>query len=51
MSVAQIVSLFDRAEAKGPDAIGELFWQIHAQPRPAPAWTLEADLRPWAEPF
>jgi len=29
------------------DAIAELFWQLHAQPRSA--WTFEADLRPWAE--
>ena len=32
-----------------PDAIAELFWQLHAQPRSA--WTFEADLRPWAEKF
>jgi NAD(P)-dependent dehydrogenase (short-subunit alcohol dehydrogenase family) len=31
------------------DAIAELFWQIHSQPRSA--WTFEADLRPWAERF
>jgi NAD(P)-dependent dehydrogenase (short-subunit alcohol dehydrogenase family) len=31
------------------DAIAELFWQIHAQPRSA--WTFEADLRPYAEKF
>lgn len=31
------------------DAIAELFFQIHAQPRSA--WTFEADLRPWAEQF
>ena len=31
------------------DAIAELFWQFHAQPRSA--WTFEADLRPWAEKF
>jgi NAD(P)-dependent dehydrogenase (short-subunit alcohol dehydrogenase family) len=31
------------------DAIAELFWQMHAQPRSA--WTFEADLRPWAEKF
>jgi hypothetical protein len=39
-------------EAEGmlaTDAIAELFWQIHAQPRSA--WTFEADLRPWAEKF
>ena len=33
----------------GTDAIAELFWQLHAQPRSA--WTFEADLRPWAEKF
>jgi NAD(P)-dependent dehydrogenase (short-subunit alcohol dehydrogenase family) len=32
-----------------PDAIAELYWQIHAQPRSA--WTFEADLRPAAEKF
>ena len=32
-----------------PDAIAELYWQIHRQPRVA--WTFEADLRPWAEPW
>ena len=32
-----------------PDAIAETYWQIHCQPRSA--WTHEADLRPWAEPF
>jgi NAD(P)-dependent dehydrogenase (short-subunit alcohol dehydrogenase family) len=31
------------------DAIAELFWQLHRQPRSA--WTFEADLRPWAEKF
>ena len=31
------------------DAIAELFWQIHTQPRSA--WTFEADVRPWAEKF
>ena len=31
------------------DAIAELFWQLHAQPRSA--WTFEADLRPWTERF
>lgn len=31
------------------DAIAEMFWQLHAQPRTA--WTFEADLRPWAEKF
>ena len=32
-----------------PEAIAELFFQIHAQPRSA--WTLEADLRPYGEKF
>jgi NAD(P)-dependent dehydrogenase (short-subunit alcohol dehydrogenase family) len=31
------------------DAIAELYWQVHSQPRSA--WTFEADLRPWAEKF
>lgn len=31
------------------DAIAEVFWQLHVQPRSA--WTFEADLRPWAEKF
>lgn len=35
--------------ALNPDAIAETYWQIHGQPRSA--WTHEADLRPWAEPF
>ncbi len=45
----------ERAQALGeegmlaPDAIAELFCQIHLQPRSA--WTFEADLRPWAEKF
>lgn len=30
-----------------PDAIAEMYWQIHQQPRAA--WTFETDLRPWAE--
>jgi len=32
-----------------PDAIAEVFWQIHAQPRSA--WSFETDLRPWSEKF
>ena len=32
-----------------PDAIADLYWQLHAQPRSA--WTFEADLRPWSEKF
>jgi NAD(P)-dependent dehydrogenase (short-subunit alcohol dehydrogenase family) len=31
------------------DAIAELYWQLHVQPRSA--WTFEADMRPWAEKF
>ena len=31
------------------DAIAEVFWQIHSQPRSA--WSFETDLRPWAEKF
>lgn len=31
------------------DAIAELYWQLHAQPRSA--WTFEADLRPSVEKF
>jgi len=33
----------------GTDAIAELYWQLHSQPRSA--WTFEADLRPWGEKF
>lgn len=33
----------------GTEAIAELYYQMHAQPRSA--WTFEADLRPWAEKF
>ncbi|MYN13495.1 SDR family NAD(P)-dependent oxidoreductase [Pusillimonas sp. TS35] len=32
-----------------PDSIAEAYWQIHMQPRNA--WTHEADLRPWLEPW
>ena len=32
-----------------PDAIAEMYYQLHLQPRSA--WTLELDLRPWAEKF
>jgi hypothetical protein len=45
----------ERVKDLGPDAmlatdaIAELYYQIHAQPRSA--WTFEADLRPWAEKF
>ncbi len=30
-----------------PDAIAEMYWQLHMQPRSA--WTFELDLRPWIE--
>ncbi|MEJ0024478.1 MAG: SDR family NAD(P)-dependent oxidoreductase [Rhizomicrobium sp.] len=42
-------------EQRGPDglldidAIAETYWVLHHQHRSA--WTLELDLRPWAEPF
>jgi NAD(P)-dependent dehydrogenase (short-subunit alcohol dehydrogenase family) len=32
-----------------PDAVAEMYYQLHAQPRSA--WTLELDLRPWSEKF
>lgn len=32
-----------------PEAIAEVYWQIHRQPRSA--WTHELDLRPFKEPF
>jgi hypothetical protein len=31
------------------DAIAEAYWFLHHQQRSA--WTLELDLRPWAESF
>jgi NAD(P)-dependent dehydrogenase (short-subunit alcohol dehydrogenase family) len=43
------------AEQRGPDgmlsieAIADTYWVLHTQHRSA--WTLEIDLRPWAEPF
>ncbi len=45
----------ERVKDLGPDAmlatdaIAELYYQIHAQPRSA--WTMEADLRPYGEKF
>jgi len=42
-------------EQRGPDgmlnieAIADMYWMLHNQHRSA--WTLELDLRPWAEPF
>jgi NAD(P)-dependent dehydrogenase (short-subunit alcohol dehydrogenase family) len=32
-----------------PEAIAEMYYQLHRQPRSA--WTLELDLRPWSEKF
>jgi len=32
-----------------PDAIAEMYYQLHVQPKSA--WTLELDLRPWVETF
>lgn len=32
-----------------PDDIAATYWSLHAQPRSA--WTFEADLRPWLEPW
>lgn len=32
-----------------PEAIAEIYWQLHRQPRSA--WTHELDLRPWSEPW
>ena len=31
------------------EAIAQAYWQPHGRRRSA--WTLEADLRPWGEPF
>lgn len=52
----RFLSKFPGEQAKrGPDgllqidAIAEAYWTIHHQHRSA--WTLELDLRPWAEPF
>ena len=45
----------EQTAAKGPDgllspeAIAEVYWQVHSQPRSA--WTQELDLRPFTEPF
>jgi NAD(P)-dependent dehydrogenase (short-subunit alcohol dehydrogenase family) len=37
------------ADQLAPEAIAEIYWQLHAQP--PSAWTLEVDLRPSAEKF
>jgi hypothetical protein len=33
----------------GIEAIADVYWHLHAQPRSA--WTQELDLRPYKEPF
>ncbi len=40
-------ALKDKDGILDPDAIAEVYWQMHAQPRSA--WTFETDLRPWME--
>jgi NAD(P)-dependent dehydrogenase (short-subunit alcohol dehydrogenase family) len=40
-------ALKDREGILDPDAIAEVYWQLHHQPRSA--WTHEMDLRPWIE--
>jgi NAD(P)-dependent dehydrogenase (short-subunit alcohol dehydrogenase family) len=40
-------ALKDRAGILDPEAIAEVYWQLHCQPRSA--WTHEMDLRPWME--
>lgn len=39
----------NRDDQLQPDAIAEVYWQLHRQPRNA--WTQELDLRPWVEKF
>jgi len=39
----------NRDDRLQPDAIAEVYWQLHRQPRSA--WTQELDLRPWVEKF
>jgi hypothetical protein len=41
----------ERGEASliAPDAIADLYLQIHRQPRSA--WSQEVDVRPWSEKF
>ena len=46
--VAHVV-IDGRIDIMGSDAIAELYWQLHAQPRST--WTFEADLRPANEKF
>ena len=40
-------ALKDQDGILSPDAIAEVYWQLHLQPRSA--WTHEMDLRPWLE--
>jgi NAD(P)-dependent dehydrogenase (short-subunit alcohol dehydrogenase family) len=40
-------ALKDRGGILDPEAIAEVYWQLHSQPRSA--WTHEMDLRPWLE--
>ena len=40
-------ALKERDGILSPDAIAEVYWQLHLQPRSA--WTHEMDLRPWIE--
>jgi NAD(P)-dependent dehydrogenase (short-subunit alcohol dehydrogenase family) len=40
-------ALKDRDGILDPEAIAEVYWQLHSQPRSA--WTHEMDLRPWME--
>jgi short-subunit dehydrogenase len=43
----QRAALKDRDGILNPDAIAEVYWQLHTQTRSA--WTHEMDLRPWME--
>jgi NAD(P)-dependent dehydrogenase (short-subunit alcohol dehydrogenase family) len=45
----QFVAMKGEEGLLDPDAIAEVYWQIHTQPRTA--WTHEVDLRPYKEPF
>ncbi|WP_428247850.1 SDR family oxidoreductase [Ferrovibrio sp.] len=40
-------ALKDKDGILNPDAIAEVYWQMHSQPRSA--WSFETDLRPWIE--